>query len=279
MAKTTAAERRVQPRVTDGRWHSSLTNIAPNKISVRGYPLDEMMGRLGFAEAVYLLLMGELPTPAIGRMLNAVLVSSIDHGVTPPSTLAARNVATTGAPLKDCVAAGILAFGPHHGGDIESCMRFLDGGLTLMRAGKSEKQAADAIVEECVAQNIEPPGFGHRYHTKDPRAARLFQMALELEVEGEHVRLIRATERAIESHASHFGRPLPVNVDGAIAAISADLGFAYELGNAIFLISRLPGLIAHAHEERTRQSGMRQIDPKDYDYDGAGQRRLPEGRK
>jgi len=104
-------------------------------------------------------------------------------------------------------------------------------------------------------------------------------MALELELEGEHVRLIRATERAIEKHASHFGRPLPVNVDGAIAAISADLGFAYELGNAIFLISRLPGLIAHAHEERTRQSPMRQIDPTDENYDGAAQRRLPEGRK
>jgi citrate synthase len=272
-------ERRAQPRSQSERWQSSLTDIAPNKILVRGYPLDEMMGRLGFAEAVYLLLMGELPTPAIGRMLNAVLVSSVDHGVTPPSTLAARNVATTGAPLKDCVAAGILAFGPHHGGDIESCMRFLDGGLTLMRGGKSVQEAADAIVGECVAANAEPPGFGHRFHTRDPRAARLFQMALELEVEGEHVRLIRVTERAIEARAAHFGRPLPVNVDGAIAAICADLGFAYELGNAIFLISRLPGLIAHAHEERTRQSPMRQIDPKDYDYDGAGQRRLPEGRK
>jgi len=279
MAKSTATERRMLPRTPSDRWRSSLTDIEPNKILVRGYPLDEMMGRLGFAEAVYLLLMGELPTPAIGRMLNAVLVSSVDHGVTPPSTLAARNVATTGAPLKDCVAAGILAFGPHHGGDIESCMRFLDGGLTLMRGGKSLKEAAEAIVDECVASKSEPPGFGHRYHTRDPRAARLFQMALELELEGEHVRLIRATERAIESHASHFGRPLPVNVDGAIAAISADLGFAYELGNAIFLISRLPGLIAHAHEERTRQSPMRQIDPKDNEYDGAGQRRLPEGRK
>src|SRR6185295_5605707 len=279
MAKTTTPDRRVQPRGQSEKWQSSLTEIEPNKILVRGYPLDEMMGRLGFAEAVYLLLMGELPTPAIGRMLNAVLVSSIDHGVTPPSTLAARNVATSGAPLKDCVAAGILAFGPHHGGDIESCMRFLDGGLTLMRGGESLKQAADAIVSECVAQNIEPPGFGHRFHTRDPRAARLFQMALELELEGEHVRLIRATERVVEAHASHFGRPLPVNVDGAIAAISADLGFAYELGNAIFLISRLPGLIAHAHEERARQEPMRQIDPKDHVYDGARSRRLPEGRK
>src|SRR3954464_14850966 len=163
MAKRTNIEvtdRRTQPRAADGRWHSSLTNIEPNKICVRGYPLDEMMGRLGFAEAVYLLLMGELPTPAIGRMLNAVLVSSIDHGVTPPSTLAARNVATSGAPLKDCVAAGMLAFGPQHGGDIESCMRFLDRGLTLVRAGKSMQQAAEAIVAECIAQNEVPPGFG-----------------------------------------------------------------------------------------------------------------------
>jgi citrate synthase len=261
------------------RWKTALTYTAPNQILVRGYPLDEIMGRVSFADAVYLLLMGELPTPAIGRMLNAVLVSSIDHGVTPPSTLAARNVAVSGAPLKDSVAAGILAFGPHHGGDIESCMRFLDAGLALMRGGKPLQEAADTIVEEYAQQRLVPPGFGHRFHTRDPRASRLFQMALELELEGEHVRLIRAAERALDARRDQFGRTLPANVDGAIAAICGDLGFAYELGNAVFLISRLPGLIAHAHEERTRQSPMRQIDPKDHDYDGSRERRLPEGRK
>jgi citrate synthase len=280
MSQQSTSERRAQARGQSDRWRTSLTAIEPNKILIRGYPLDEMMGRLGFAEAVYLLLMGELPTRSIGRMLNAVLVSSIDHGVTPPSTLATRNVATSGAPLKDCVAAGILAFGPHHGGDIESCMRFLDSGLTQVRGGKTIQQAADAIVHDCVVKQHEvPPGFGHRYHTRDPRAARLFQMAMELELEGEHVRLIRAAERALDAYRERFERAMPVNVDGAIAAISADLGFAYELGNAIFLISRLPGLIAHAHEERTRQQPMRQIDPKDHDYDGARDRRLPEGRK
>ncbi len=272
-------ERRTQARTPAERWQTALTSIAPNKILVRGYPLDEMMGRLSFADAVYLLLMGELPTPAIGRMLNAVLVSSIDHGVTPPSTLAARNVATSGAPLKDCVAAGILAFGPHHGGDIESCMRFLDAGLTLVRSGRSLQQAADTLVDGCLRDRQVPPGFGHRFHTRDPRAARLFQMALDLELDGEHVRLLRAVERAIDGRKDRFDRPLPVNVDGAIAAICADLGFAYELGNAVFLISRLPGLIAHAHEERSRQPAMRQIDPKDHDYDGSRERRLPEGRK
>jgi len=138
---------------------------------------------------------------------------------------------------------------------------------------------AKSLVDDCVRQHDTPPGFGHRFHTRDPRAARLFQMALELELEGEHVRLIRATARALEARKEQIGYALPVNVDGAIAAICADLGFAYELGNAVFLISRLPGLIAHAHEERARQTSMRQIDPKDHDYDGAQQRRLPEGRK
>jgi len=271
-------ERRAQPRTTSEHWHSALTSIQPNKIQIRGYAVDEMMGRLSFADAVYLLLMGELPTPAIGRMLNALLVSSLDHGVTPPSTLAARNVATTGAPLKDCVAAGVLAFGPHHGGDIESCMRFLDTGLTLVREGQSLHDAADAIVGDCLGRGDVPPGFGHRFHTRDPRAARLFQLALELELEGEHTRFLRAVEHVLHEKTADTGRPIPVNVDGAIAAITADLGFAYELGNAVFLISRLPGLIAHAHEERTRQLPMRQIDPKDEDYDGAGDRRLPEGR-
>jgi citrate synthase len=281
MARGTATdtERRAHPRTPDGRWKTALTSIAPNAILIRGYPVDEMMGRLSFADAVYLLLMGELPPPAIGRMLNAILVSSLDHGVTPPSTLAARNVATSGAPLKDCVAAGILAFGPHHGGDIESCMRYLDRGLTMIRNGESQEQAAEKLVEECLRGGQTPPGFGHRFHSRDPRAVRLFQLAMELELEGEHVHLIRAIERALTRREQAGGAHLPVNVDGAIAAISADLGFAHELGNAIFLISRLPGLIAHAHEERSRNAPMRQIDPKDHDYDGSAQRRLPEGRK
>src|SRR5262245_6743904 len=195
MTRTTTSpesDRRAFSRTPDGRWKSTLTFIAPNTINIRGYAVDEMMGRLSFADAVYLLLMGELPTPSIGRMLNAVLVSSLDHGVTPPSTLAARNVATSGAPLKDCVAAGILAFGPHHGGDIESCMRSLDRGLTMVRAGEAMGVAAERLIDEYVQNGQNPPGFGHRYHTRDPRATRLFQLAMELEIEGEHVHMIRA---------------------------------------------------------------------------------------
>jgi citrate synthase len=270
-------DRRSQRRSTDERWRTGLTCIEPNKILVRGYPLDELMGRLTFGEAIYLLLMGEVPSPALGRLMEAILVSFIDHGATPPSTLAARHTATTGAALRACVASGILGFGKYHGGDIESCMQFLDTGLELVRQGASYADAAEQIVQRCVDTGENPPGFGHRFHTRDPRAARLFQMALELEAEAEHIQMIRAVENVL--HAKPGKEALPVNIDGAIAAVCGDIGIPPAIANALFIISRVPGIAAHADEERVRQQPMRQIDPKDHLYDGPSARRLPERRK
>jgi citryl-CoA lyase len=260
-------------------WHTAITRIRPNEILVRGYPLDELMGRLGFGECVYLILRGELPSPTIGRLFGAVLVASIDHGVTPPSTLAARNVATTGARLRSCVASGVLGFGMYHGGDIEGCMRFLQDGLAKVREGSTFTGAADALVRAYAEAGKRPPGFGHRIHTADPRASRLLQMAHELELDGEHVQMIRTIERVASARPDAGERPWPLNLDGAIAAVCGDLGFEPELGNALFLIARIPGLVAHANEERSRQHPMRQIDPRHAEYDGPPPRRLPETRK
>jgi citrate synthase len=259
------------------KWRTSITRIEPNKILVRGFPLDEVMGRLTFGEAIYLLLMGEVPSPAIGSLMEAILVSFIDHGVTPPSTLAARNTATTGASLRACVAAGVLGFGRYHGGDIESCMQFLDAGLELVRKGFSYRDAAAEIIERWHTAGDPIPGFGHRFHTRDPRAARLFQMALELEVEGHHIQMIRAVELVMSELPD--GRALPVNIDGAIAAVCGDIGIPPEIANALFIISRVPGIAAQAAEELAREHPMRPIDPESHVYDGAAERRLPDKRR
>jgi citrate synthase len=272
-------DRRQHARGGVGAWKTAITHIERNRILIRGYHVDEMMGRVSFAEAIYLLLMGDLPTPAIGKMIAAILVSSVDHGATPPSTVVARNVATTGAPLRAGVAAGVLAFGAYHGGDVEACMRMLDSGLEDIRRGSSLQDAAQRLIDGCLAEGQRPPGFGHRLHTRDPRAVRLMQLAMDLELDAEHIGLMRMIERLLESRTGPQGEAMPMNVDGAIAAVCSDLGLDYEFGNALFIISRVPGLIAHAHEERLRNSPMRQIDPTDHVYDGPSERRLPETRK
>jgi citrate synthase len=273
-----ADDRRSKPRAGEERWRTALTAIEPNRILVRGYPLDEMMGRLTFGEAIYLLLVGELPTPAIGKLVEAMLVSFIDHGPTPPSTLAARNVATTGATLRGSVAAGVLGFGRFFGGDIQSTMEMLDNGLGRVRDGKPLKQAAEEMVREYRDRGELPPGFGHRIHTFDPRAARLFQMALELELDGEHVRFIRSMDMALHSGGEEQPQA-PLNIDGAIAAVCSDLGIRAEAADGLFMISRIPGIVAHALEEHDRHKPMRRIDPENFVYDGPGERRLPETRR
>ena len=278
-AGTQTPERHGQARTPEATWRTAITQIEPNRILVRGYPLDELMGRVSFGEAIYLLLMGELPSPAIRRLIEALLVSFIDHGVTSPSTLAALNVATTGASLRASVAAGVLGFGEYYGGDIESSMHLLESGLQRVRRGSPYHEVAEELVRPYRESGDRLPGFGHRFHTRDPRAARLFQMTHELEVDGANIQMIRAIEQALAAHAPPEQPALRVNIEGAIAAVCADLGFDATLGNALFIISRVPGLIVHAHEERVRQRPMRQVDPGCAVYDGPAEHRLPETRR
>ena len=124
-----------------------------------------------------------------------------------------------------------------------------------------------------------PPGFGHRFHTRDPRAARLFQMALELEVESDHIQMIRAVELVLDRALRRAGPHAPGQCRRAIATVCGDLGIPPTIADALFIISRVPASRRTRDEERQRQQPMRQIDPKDHRYDGPSARRLPERRK
>ncbi len=244
-------------------WPTSITDIAPNSVRVRGYDIADLMGNASFGAAVYLILQGELPTEPVARLMDAILVSSIDHGATPPSVLACRTVASTGAGLAQSVAAGILAINRYHGGAIENCARQLR--RIIERAeGSSLDDAARAELADMRERKERMSGFGHRIHTKDPRTARLFELAEQAGVCARYVAAARAVERAF----AQAGKALPINVDGAIAAVCADLGFDPAVMNGLFMIARTPGLIAHAIEEQTTQRPMRRIVPGRHEYQG-----------
>jgi citrate synthase len=182
-------------------------------------------------------------------------------------------VASTGADLNDAVAAGILAISRLHGGAIEEAQRlFLEIAKRADAQGWDEAVAARLVLDEMKAKGRRASGFGHRLHTKDPRTGRLFDLAEKEGLSGRYACLARTTEKAL---AAQSGKPLPINVDGAIAALLCDLGIPPEIGNAFFFISRVPGLVAHVHEEKTRMKPMRRIDPEGYVYDGPPERKLP----
>jgi citrate synthase len=196
----------------------------------------------------------------------------VDHGASPPSVLAARTVASTGAELHAAVAAGVLAISRFHGGAIEEGMQlFLKVEKRMKDKTQTEAQAVEAVLDEMKASGQRASGFGHRIHTQDPRTQKLFALAAELGFAGRYVGIARAVEAAL---LKQLGKPLPINVDGAIAALLCELGFPPEVGNAFFIIARVPGLVAHIREEKTREKPMRKVHPEDFEYDGPGEREV-----
>lgn len=248
------------------KWKTAITEIGPGKIRVRGRPIQDLMAESTFADVVYLLLKGEDPPPGHGRLMDAILISSVDHGASPPSTLAARTVASTGVPLTAALASGVLSIGRWHGGAVEACMRLLIDAVRRRRAeDRPAVEVAAELVEESIREKKRLSGFGHRIHPVDPRKVKLFAMADELGVSADHVEMARAIEAALEKQ---LGKKLPINVDGAIAAVLCEMGFPPEIGNAFFIIARVAGLVAQIREEQTREKPMRVIHPRNFEYDG-----------
>ncbi len=253
-------------------WKTAISEVGPNKVMVRGYPVDRLIGKISFSQAIYLVLKGEMPSAEVGKLMDAIFVSSVDHGASPPSVLTARTVASTGAELNSAVAAGVQAISRYHGGAIEEGMRlFINIDKRVKETGKPLDDAVLTVLEEMKLKKQRASGFGHRFHTQDPRTKRLFELAGELGLAGAYVTTAQAVEKGLKQVT---GKHLPLNVDGAIAALLCDLEIPPEIGNAFFIISRMAGLVAHVHEEKTRMRPMRKIHPTDFEYDGPSEREL-----
>ena len=250
---------------------TTIAQLYPDRILMRGYNLSEMAGRYSFGDTVYLLVMGDLPPGREGDLLEAMMVISAVHGIDSPSTHTARAVANCGVPLQTAVAAGVSAIGEHHGGAGEACARLLQEAVAA-HPDMPPDELARQIVVQARAEKRRLPGFGHRFHDPDPRAERLFFLADKWQLNGRYTALALAIVAALRDTA---GRSLPMNVDGAIAALISDMGMNWRYGKALFILGRTAGLIAHVQEELDTGKPFRFSSKLNAQYVGVEERPLP----
>ncbi len=255
-------------------WKTSITKIEPDHIVTRGYRQEDLIGGVPFASVFFLLIKGRMPDTKEAVMIDALITASVDHGITPPSTHASRVVASAGVPLPTAVAAGIMAVGDVHGGAIEDAARILQEWVKAMRTNTwSYETTAHKLLNSLQEHGKRMPGFGHRIHQNDPRTKKLFELADSLNITGEHIKLSCALRDEFAKD-----KALPINVDGAIAAIISDMDFDWRLGKAFFLLGRTAGLIAHVYEEITTQKPMRALCNQETEYDGPWERDIESGK-
>lgn len=250
---------------------STLTDISPGRIRVRGYDLAKLAAQRSFGDLVFLLSTGELPARQEGKLIEAMLIVCVDHGLNTPSTQVARLVATCGAPLQSAVSAGISALGDHHGGAGEALAHVLQ---SIVQADQQANviSLAERVIEVFRNAGQRVPGFGHRIHSRDPRAIRLLELADGWGMSGSYTAVTRQIECRLQEQV---GRPLPMNVDGALAALVLDLGLHWRYARAIFVIARSAGLAAHVMEELEHGKPMEFTFPVPVRYTGPADRDLP----
>ena len=222
-----------------------LARVEHDRVLVRGRDLcDELLGHITFADMAGLTLMDRLPSTNERRMLDALMVVLVEHGMVSSAISARLTYHTAPESIQAAVAASLLGAGTVHLGSSDVCARILAEGLAKQPDASA---AAEEIVRRFAAAGERIPGIGHRTHPAgDPRAVRLFTIARETEVYGRHCELLELIVNATERHMS---RRLPVNVTGAIGAISLDLGLPWQISKAFALVGRTLGTMAHIREE------------------------------
>jgi len=235
------------------RPRSAIGSSTRDTITLAGRDLpSELMGRLSLTELTYLLLVGRDPSPGERRLLDTVLVSLADHGLT-PSALAAR-LTWTGAPeaIQGAVAAGLLGAGSVFLGPAGDTAVFLAEALAADEGAPLEDVAREAVAAR-MAAGRRVPGLGHPVHRDgDPRTPRLYAVAEEEGLLGPHARLLLLVAQA---HEEASGKRLPVNGAGAAGAVLVDIGIRPDVVRGVVLIARTAGLVAHLAEEMDHPLG------------------------
>jgi citrate synthase len=248
---------------------SAISTSNESTIVVRGRDLAaELIGRISFTDHFWLLLVGTMPTPAQRCILDATLVAIAEHGLVPSVQASRMTLAAAPEALQGAVAAGILGCGSVVLGSSEAAGQFLAAIAAKIAGGAGAQHAATSVILEYREARRAIPGYGHPLHTgADPRASRLFQVAAEAGSAGTHIEIAHQVERLLPEL---IGRPLSLNVSGAIPAVLLDAGYPLGALKGVPILARTAGLIAHLLEEQLRPIGfvLSHVGAEAIGYDG-----------
>lgn len=264
--------------VVDGAerwWSTSIIDIHPGEIDIRGYPIEQLIGAISFPQMIWLMVRGDLPTLRQARLLEAALVASVDHGPHAPSIAISRMAITCGAELNNAMASAINVLADVHGGAGQQCMEFYQMIRAQAASGLDLESAVEAALPEYQEKHGKiVGGFGHRWHPTDPRTAPLLGMVQECadagEISGEYIAIGRAVEAVLTRMK---GKPIPMNIDGSTAVIFSELGFEPAMGRGLFILSRSVGILSHAWEQKQQGGRIKGPMPKNIPFTYTGPKR------
>jgi citrate synthase len=223
-----------------------IAHADKDSITIRGFDLaTDLIGERDFTEVLYLLIKGSLPEKKHKSILDACLVTLMEHSWTPSSLIARLMIDSVPDEMQVGMSAGLLSLGSIFAGTSEACARLLVAG-----EASDEKPEAycEALVAEYRRERKPVPGFGHPLHKPiDPRTVKLLSLADALGISGRYVELLRKLSEAMDEAA---GKPITLNATGAIAALLLEIGLPADVMRGLAVVSRSGGLIAHIQEER-----------------------------
>ena len=259
-------------------WSTEIIEMRPGMIRLRGYPIEDLIGRVSFPAMIWLMLRGELPSEAQADLLGVALGAAVDHGPQAPSIAIARMAATCGVGINSAMASAVNVLGDVHGGAGEQALSFFGDVAAAIDAGASLSDAVAARLDRFfVEESGYVPGLGHRFHPIDPRAPRLLALVREAArkgvVSGRYADIAEALESAV---ASRKRKRIPLNIDGATAVIYGELGFPPPLTRGLFVLSRSVGILSHAWEQSQATDRNKGPLPREWlwAYRGQPERRL-----
>ncbi|MET3582590.1 citrate synthase [Mesorhizobium robiniae] len=262
-------------------WQTDIIEMRPGVIRLRGYEIQDLIGRVSFPAMIWLMLRGELPGEEQAALLGIALGAAVDHGPQAPSIAIARMAATCGVGINSAMASAINVLGDVHGGAGEQALAFYGEIAVALDAGAALADAVATRLDRFFAEEKSyVPGFGHRFHPVDPRAPRLIELTRDFAARGVVSGRFADIAEAVEDEvARRKGKKIPLNIDGATAVIYGELGFPPPLTRGLFVLSRSVGILAHAWEQSQQSDRNKGPLPREWlwAYTGTPVRPFPQG--